>query len=131
MPEVCCHSVNISEGGMAVSTTVPLDAGENVQVQFTLPGHQVPLMTESTICWLKTGSLGIRLVSLSPEDKSGLQEWLSRKLEEGLSESVARQFQGPESSFIATSARTKQNKTMGGSKRWLGREQFKKLLHLH
>src|ERR1039457_607164 len=64
--EVRCHSVNISEGGMAVSTTVPLSAGEDVQVQFTLPGHKI-LLAESRICWLKTGLLGIRFVSLSPE----------------------------------------------------------------
>jgi hypothetical protein len=110
MPEVRCHSVNISEGGMAVSTTVPFSAGENVQVQFTLPGQQVPLMTESTICWLKTGGLGVRLMSLSPEDKSELQEWLSRKLEEGLSESIARQFQKaekPSPTVLAIESRTK------------------------
>ena len=121
--------MNISEGGMAVSTTVALSDREDVQVQFTLPGHQVPLMAESTICWLKTGSLGVRLVSLSPEDKSELQEWLSRKLEAALPESVARQFQRPERSF--TLADTKQDKRMGGPKRWSGREQFKKLMHLH
>jgi c-di-GMP-binding flagellar brake protein YcgR len=96
MPEVCCQSVNISEGGMAVSATVSLSAGEAVQVQFTLPGHQVPLIAQSTICWLKTSSLGVRWVSLSREGKSELQEWLSRMLEEGLSESVARQFQKAE-----------------------------------
>jgi Tfp pilus assembly protein PilZ len=55
MPEVRCHSVNISEGGMAVSTFVRLNAGEDVQVQFTLPDHKVPFMAESTICWLKNG----------------------------------------------------------------------------
>ena len=93
MPEVRCQSVNISEGGMAVSTSVPLNAGEPVQVQFSIPGHKVPFVAESTICWLKTGHLGVRFVSLSPERKSELQEWLSRKLEEALPESIARQFQ--------------------------------------
>ena len=93
MPEVCSRTVNISEGGMAVSTSVPLNAGEAVQVQFTIPDHKVPFVAESTICWLKTGHLGIRFVSLSPERKSELQEWLSRKLEEALPESIARQFQ--------------------------------------
>jgi hypothetical protein len=100
MPEACCHSVNISEGGMAVSTIVPLSAGEAVQVQFTLPGHQVPLMAESTICWLKTGRLGVRFVSLSPESKSELQGWLSRKLEEALPKFVADKFRKAESPSI-------------------------------
>src|SRR5271165_2848577 len=31
MPKVRCYSVNISEGGIAVSTSVPLSAGEGVQ----------------------------------------------------------------------------------------------------
>jgi CheY-like chemotaxis protein len=56
-PEVRCYSVNISEGGMAVSTFVPLSAGEEVQVQFTLPDHKVPFLAESKIRWWKTGHL--------------------------------------------------------------------------
>ena len=77
MPEVTCQSVNISEGGMAVSTSVPLNAGEPVQVQFSIPDHKAPFVAESTICWLKTGHLGVRFVSLSSERKSELQQWLS------------------------------------------------------
>jgi len=92
MPEVRCHSINISEGGMAVSTFVPLNPGEEVHVRFTLPGHKVPFLAESTICWGKTGHLGVRFVSLSPQHKSDLQGWLSGKLEEILPEFVARQF---------------------------------------
>jgi len=104
MPEVRCQSVNISEGGMAVSTSVPINNGEPVQVQFSIPDHKVPFLAESTICWLKTGHLGVRFVSLSPERKSELQEWLSRKLEEALPESIARQFQKAESSSLAVLA---------------------------
>jgi len=92
MPEVRCSSVNISEGGMAVSTSVPLGAGEEVQVQFTLPDHKVPLVAQSRICWWKTGRLGVRFVSLSDEDKSTLQDWLSRKLEALLPEFVTWNF---------------------------------------
>jgi hypothetical protein len=92
MPELRCHSINISEGGMAVSTFVPLNPGECVQVQFTLPGHEVPFSAESTICWWKTGHLGVRFISLSQEHKSELQGWLSRKLEEILPEFVAGKF---------------------------------------
>jgi CheY-like chemotaxis protein len=92
MPEVRCHSVNISEGGMAVSTFVPLVAGEDVQVQFTLPDHERALLAESKICWLKSGRLGVRFVSLSKECKSELQGWLSGKLEDILPEFVAGKF---------------------------------------
>jgi Tfp pilus assembly protein PilZ len=100
MPEVRCGSVNISEGGMAVSTVVPFNTGEDVQVQFTLPDHNEPFLAESTVCWLETGQVGVRFVSLSLERKSELQEWLSRKLEEALPESIARQFQKAENSSL-------------------------------
>ena len=108
MPEVRCHSVNISEGGMALSTFVPLNTGECVQVQFTLPGQRVPFVVESNICWLKSGCLGVRFVSLLPEHKSELQGWLSRKLEESLPESVACQFRKAETFALASLASTKQ-----------------------
>jgi diguanylate cyclase (GGDEF)-like protein len=93
MPDVRCCCVNISEGGMAVSTSVALSPGEDVQVQFTLPDHKGPFLAESRICWLKTGYLGVRFVSFSQGHKSELQDWLSRKLEERLPDSVAVNFQ--------------------------------------
>ena len=96
--EIRCNSVNVSEGGMALSTIVPFNTGKKVHVQFTLPGHEVPFLPDSTICWLKTGQIGLRFVSLSHEHKSGLQGWLSRKLEEILPEIVADQFRKAECS---------------------------------
>jgi len=47
--------------GMAMSTSVPLTAGDDVRIQFTLPDHKVPFPPESTICWWKTGHLGVPL----------------------------------------------------------------------
>jgi hypothetical protein len=69
---------------MALSTQVPLLPGESVRVQFTLPDHTAPFLAESTICWSKTGHLGVRFVSISDEHKSELQVWLSQKLEQTL-----------------------------------------------
>jgi hypothetical protein len=93
MPAVRCHSVNISEGGMALNTPVLLSLGEEVQIQFILPGHENQFSVKSAVCWLKPGHLGVRFVSLSSEHKYNLQGWLSRKLEEGLPDFVAQQFQ--------------------------------------
>ena len=90
--EIRCISANISGGGMALSTTVPLAAGESVRVQFTLPDHTAPFFAESTICWSKTGHLGVRFVSMSDDHKSQLQAWLSQKLEQTLPALVADQF---------------------------------------
>src|SRR5580692_2296809 len=94
--EIRCHSVNISGGGMALSTQVPLVLGENVRVQFTLPDHEAPLWAESMICWSKTGHLGVRFESISDEQTTELQVWLSLKLEETLPEFFAEQFRKAE-----------------------------------
>jgi CheY-like chemotaxis protein len=91
-PEVHCDSVNISEGGMALSTSVSPNPGEKIRVQFTLPDHKAPFLTESDVCWNKPGQLGIRFLDLSREHKSVLQTWLSQKLEDTLPESVAGKF---------------------------------------
>src|ERR1700733_5294512 len=100
MPEVQCDSVNISEGGMALRTLVLFSLGEEVQIQFTLPGHEIPFLVKSTVCWLESGHLGVRFVSLSSEHKSELQGWLSRKLEEALPDFVAQQFQKEKSPAV-------------------------------
>jgi CheY-like chemotaxis protein len=102
MPEICCYSVNISEQGMAMSTSVPFTAGDDVRIQFTLPDHKVPFLAESTICWWKTGHLGVRFVSLSRKHQHELQDWLSEKLEETLPEFVAGKFQKADGGTIPT-----------------------------
>ncbi len=94
--EIRCNSINISEGGMALSTQVPMVPGENVRVQFTLSDHEAPVLAESTICWSKTGHLGVRFVSVSEEHRSELQTWLSQKLEQILPEFVAEHFRKAE-----------------------------------
>jgi hypothetical protein len=58
--EIRCNCVNISGGGMALSTQVPLTLEEKVRVQFRLPDHTAPLLAKSTICWSQTGQLGVR-----------------------------------------------------------------------
>jgi len=81
---------------MALSTQVPLVLGESVRVQFTLPDHETPLLAESTICWSKTGHLGVRFESISDEQTTELQVWLSQKLGETLPEFFAEQFRQAE-----------------------------------
>jgi hypothetical protein len=109
MPDVHCNSVNISEGGMAVSTFVPLIAGEDVQVHFTLPGQTVPFVAESKIIWWKTGHIGIRFLSLLQGRKSTLQDWLSGKLEEMLPQTVVGKFQKTGGCCVLPSADREQN----------------------
>ncbi len=95
--ELRCNSVNISAGGMALSTQFPLFPGENVLVRLTLPDHQAPVLAESMVCWSKTGHLGVHFVSVTDDHDSELQAWLSQKLEQILPEFVADQFRKADS----------------------------------
>lgn len=91
--EVACHIVNISEGGMAIADSPSLKPGARLRVLFTLPGEPVRFKIESEVCWYDgKGRSGLRSLMIPSEQKSILQQWLAVKLEEGLPESVARQF---------------------------------------
>jgi CheY-like chemotaxis protein len=92
MQEFSGQVVNISEGGIAVSTGLSLKPGVEVQVQFVLPGYEYQFATQSVVCWCKEEFIGLRFISLSAPTKAKLQEWLSRRLEHSLPESVANKF---------------------------------------
>jgi hypothetical protein len=97
MQEVQCQSLNLSEGGMAMITLVPLQPGTQAAVQFTLPGSDSIFVAKSVICWYDENSrAGLQFLALSGEQKSELQDWLSRRLEQCLPESVAEKFRGAE-----------------------------------
>ncbi|HXM23339.1 MAG TPA: PilZ domain-containing protein [Terriglobales bacterium] len=84
MEEVRGYVVNISEGGIAIITHVSLKPGVEVQVQFTLPGHESRFAAKSAISWCREGYMGLQFISLSTELKTKLQDWLSRRLEQSL-----------------------------------------------
>jgi ActR/RegA family two-component response regulator len=94
MPVVHGRTLNISEGGLAINTSLSLKPGVQVKVQFALPDLEIQFEAESTVCWCKEGYLGFQFKSLSPQLASALQEWLSRRLEETFPESVADKFRG-------------------------------------
>ena len=93
MTDVRAHVVNISEGGIAIVTTVSLKPGIKVRVECMLPGCESPFVADSTICWCREGHIGLQFISLSVEVRAKLHDWLSRSLERGLPGSVASKFQ--------------------------------------
>jgi CheY-like chemotaxis protein len=91
--EIHCQAVNISAGGMAIITSVPLKPGTRVSVQFTIPGQPTEFTAQSEVCsYDEKGRVGLRFLEPSPQQRSELREWLSRRLEESLPESVAVKF---------------------------------------
>jgi ActR/RegA family two-component response regulator len=86
------QSVNISEGGMAIKSSLAFETGSCVQVEFTLPGHDSGFAIDSTICWRRDHLVGAQFTSLSSKQASELQEWLAHRLEESFPEFVAAKF---------------------------------------
>ena len=93
MQTVHGHTVNVSEGGMSITTAASLGPGDPLQLQFTLPGDEFEFMFESTVCWAKEQGIGLQFTSFSLRRTSKLQEWLSRRLEEAIPQSVRDKFE--------------------------------------
>lgn len=91
--EFLCQTVNISEGGVAISTRTMPDSAVPAAVRFSLPNRSAQLFTETKVRWRGLGGLvGLEFQSLAAPQKSELQEWLARKLDETLPENVAALF---------------------------------------
>ena len=85
--------MNISEGGVAMMTSVPLKSGTHVTVQFTIPGQTTEFATQSEVSWCdEKGRAGLRFLAASSKQRSELKQWLARRLEDSLPESVALKF---------------------------------------
>lgn len=91
---ITCEMMNISEGGLAIATSVTFSPGAFVTAEFSLPGESAKFEMNAEVCWCDDkGHAGLQFMSLSREKTLLLQAWLSRKIEEGIPEPVARLFQ--------------------------------------
>lgn len=91
--QIPCQMMNISEGGLAVSTTVSFDPGARVKAEFTLPNEPTVFNIDAEICWCdKKGRAGLHFRLVAPDQLGLLQDWLSSKIEQRIPEPVARLF---------------------------------------
>jgi ActR/RegA family two-component response regulator len=86
------YTVNVSEGGMSIATPISLRPVEPVELQFTLPGDEFQFVLESRVCWAKEQGIGLQFTSSSLHRTAKLQQWLSRRLEETIPQSVRDKF---------------------------------------
>ena len=83
--ESMATSVNISEGGMAMSAPFQLEVGASVKLRLTLPGNEAPEDMAAEVCWKdQSGRVGVEFVRLSDAVMERLQSWLAARLEESL-----------------------------------------------
>jgi len=91
--DIRCQTLDISEGGLGINSSLVLESGTQVTLEFTLPGNNAAFCTPAQLCWCDPkGRLGLRFLNLSSTQKSELQGWLSSRLEKSLPEGAAPRF---------------------------------------
>lgn len=84
-PDFVATAVNISEGGMAIATSVPLQVGERTGLQLRLPDTDCETRINGEVCWSdKAGRIGLQFVRVPQTTLEALQSWLANQLEECL-----------------------------------------------
>jgi hypothetical protein len=74
------YLVNVSQGGMQIHTSDPVERPKGLHVSFELPGARSGLKAKAEIAWQdKRGNLGIRFVKLLPQQQRTLQLWLAQQ----------------------------------------------------
>jgi hypothetical protein len=88
--EFLCQTVNVSEGGIAISTRTMPHSTLPSAVRFSLPERSGQFFAQTKVCWRgQQGLLGLEFLSLPDPQKAELQEWLARKLDETLPQNAA------------------------------------------
>jgi DNA-binding response OmpR family regulator len=82
-PEFVAESLNISETGMAISSSATVRAGSKVRLTLELPAMPEPVFTSAEICWAnESGRAGLRFIDVNPELTERLQLWLLERMSE-------------------------------------------------
>jgi len=70
-------TLNISDGGLAVRTTNPLDAGTAVKVRFRLPGGTKDIDAEASVVWTQRRvGMGLRFTRLEAADQAAIGDFV-------------------------------------------------------
>lgn len=88
-PEFVATSVNISDRGMALATSVSLQVGAKLQLRMDLPGTNHSARLSAEVCWSDTnGRIGIQFIQLPQAVSELLHSWLFDRLQESGREQV-------------------------------------------
>ncbi|HEY7096871.1 MAG TPA: sigma 54-interacting transcriptional regulator [Terriglobales bacterium] len=75
--EIQAKTVNISSGGLAIQSSVPLAHGSSVECSFTLPDLPNPIEAKMKLAWSgPEGLAGLSIVEIHPALQRELQQWL-------------------------------------------------------
>ena len=89
--EIYGRTINISEGGLALQTSVRLESGSETSVEFTLADPKLRIKTDAKVCWNNDdGKTGLSFVGMPFDLTSALNQWLALKLERELPSPITR-----------------------------------------
>ena len=89
-PEFTATSVNISEVGIALSSSAGLQVGDRVALRLTLPHTQTAAKISAEVCWCNpAGCSGMEFVQVPTPVKAQLVSWLAARLQEYLPEETS------------------------------------------
>jgi CheY-like chemotaxis protein len=81
-PEFAATSVDVSEGGMAITSSVPLQVGERVNLKLTLPGANCTTTICGEISWTDNGGrMGLEFIQVHATVVEEIQSWIADRLE--------------------------------------------------
>lgn len=80
--EFWAMSLNISETGVAISSSVKVGVGEQIRLRIELPGVSDPVVAAGDICWNHDGRVGMRFVNAPDSALERLHTWLSDQMAE-------------------------------------------------
>jgi DNA-binding response OmpR family regulator len=79
------NSINISEGGIALTSPVILHVGERLTLKLALPDPETTARINCEVCWAdEAGRVGLEFVQVPRTVAEQLQSWLGARLEECL-----------------------------------------------
>lgn len=84
------YALNVSRGGLFVSSVRPRTPGEVCDIRFELPGVERSFACRARVAWFRPYSprsplppgFGLEFLDLGDDDRNALQEWVERFLAE-------------------------------------------------
>jgi type IV pilus assembly protein PilZ len=79
------YSKDISQGGLFIATSLPLEIGEQVRLRITLPGRDLPFALEGVVRWNSKPSdrdqspagMGIEFINFDAEVRAELSRFVA------------------------------------------------------
>ncbi len=76
LPELIAMAVDLSQGGMAIHSVLPVAQKGKVLLRFRLPSSDRVLTAESEIRWTRSDRIGLEFVRMPRRDREELVSWL-------------------------------------------------------